>query len=45
MRRDDDVAVSVHIYKAQMQECSMFVPQQGEWYARAAKALTTDQPC
>jgi hypothetical protein len=34
--------VSLHIYKAPMEGCSMFVPQQGEWYTRAAKALCTD---
>jgi predicted metal-dependent enzyme (double-stranded beta helix superfamily) len=38
----DAVAVSLHIYKAPMEGCSMFVPQQGEWYTRAAKALCTD---
>ena len=35
----DAVAVSVHIYKAPMEACSMFVPQDGEWFTRAAKAL------
>ena len=39
---DDQVAVSVHIYKAPMECCSMFVPRQGEWYVRADKALETD---
>jgi len=39
---DDEVAVSVHIYKAPMEECSMFVPQDGEWFVRAAKCLETD---
>ena len=39
---NDEVAVSVHIYKAQMEACSMFVPQDGEWFTRAAKALPTD---
>ncbi|MGH8073741.1 MAG: cysteine dioxygenase [Lysobacter sp.] len=39
---NDEVAVSVHIYKAQMEACSMFVPQDGEWFTRAAKALETD---
>ena len=39
---NDEVAVSVHIYKAQMEACSMFVPQEGEWFTRAAKALETD---
>ena len=39
---NDEVAVSVHIYKAPMEACSMFVPQDGEWFTRAAKALETD---
>ena len=39
---NDEVAVSVHIYKAPMEACSMFVPQDGEWFTRAAKALATD---
>ena len=39
----DAVAISVHIYKAPMECCSMFVPQQGEWYVRADKALETDE--
>lgn len=38
----DAIAVTVHIYKAQMQECSMFVPSGGEWFTRAPKALKTD---
>ena len=39
---DDAVAVSLHIYKAPMESCAMFVPQDGEWFERAAKALPTD---
>jgi 3-mercaptopropionate dioxygenase len=39
----DTVAVSVHIYKAPMDCCSMFVPQHDEWYVRADKPLETDQ--
>ena len=39
----DAVAVSVHIYKAPMECCSMFVPRDGEWYVRADKALETDE--
>ena len=39
----DAVAVSVHIYKAPMECCSMFVPRDGEWYVRAEKALATDE--
>ena len=38
----DHVAVSVHIYKAPMGCCSMFVPQDGEWFVRQAKVLCTD---
>ena len=39
----DAVAVSVHIYKAPMESCSMFVPRDGEWFVRADKALETDE--
>ena len=39
----NDVAVSVHIYKAAMEGCSMFIPQGGEWFTRADKALATDE--
>jgi 3-mercaptopropionate dioxygenase len=39
----DTVAVSVHIYKAPMECCSMFVPQHDEWYVRADKPLETDE--
>lgn len=38
----DAMAVSLHIYKAPMEGCSMFLPQQGEWYARADQTLCTD---
>ncbi|WP_166211008.1 cysteine dioxygenase family protein [Cognatiluteimonas telluris] len=39
----DTVAISLHIYKAPMECCSMFLPQDGEWYARAPKALAIDE--
>ena len=39
----EHVAISLHIYKAPMEACSMFVPQQGEWHVRADKALETDE--
>jgi predicted metal-dependent enzyme (double-stranded beta helix superfamily) len=39
----DAVAISLHIYKAPMECCSMFVPQDGEWYRRAANELATDE--
>ena len=40
---EDAVAISLHIYKAPMECCSMFLPQDGEWYARAPKALEIDE--
>jgi 3-mercaptopropionate dioxygenase len=39
----DAVAISLHIYKAPMECCSMFMPQDGEWYRRAARELATDE--
>lgn len=41
---DDRIAISLHIYKAEMQCCSMFAPESGEWFVRADKALLTDEP-
>ncbi|WP_207916436.1 cysteine dioxygenase family protein [Lysobacter sp. N42] len=38
----DRVAVSLHIYKAQMQCCSTFTPLGGEWYRRSERTLATD---
>ena len=40
---DDQVAVSLHIYKAEMQCCSTFAPVGGEWYQRGANVLRTDE--
>ena len=40
---EDAVAISLHIYKAPMECCSMFLPQDGEWFARAPKALEIDE--
>ncbi|QQP98788.1 cysteine dioxygenase family protein [Lysobacter enzymogenes] len=39
----DSVAVSLHIYKAPMECCSMFVQREGEWFRRVDKTLETDQ--
>jgi predicted metal-dependent enzyme (double-stranded beta helix superfamily) len=39
----DAIAISLHIYKAPMESCAMFVPTRGEWYQRAAKALPRDE--
>ncbi|QOW25569.1 cysteine dioxygenase family protein [Lysobacter sp. H23M47] len=36
------IAISVHIYKAPMETCAMFVPVDGEWFARVEKALPVD---
>ncbi|HZX79372.1 MAG TPA: cysteine dioxygenase family protein [Lysobacter sp.] len=40
---DDRVAVSLHIYKAEMQCCSTFAPTGDEWYLRGANVLRTDE--
>jgi predicted metal-dependent enzyme (double-stranded beta helix superfamily) len=37
------VAVSLHIYKRALTCCSMFHPEQGEWYTRAARQLGLDE--
>ncbi|RPE81457.1 cysteine dioxygenase family protein [Vulcaniibacterium tengchongense] len=39
---DDAVAVSLHIYQAPMECCSMYLPEEGEWFSRVAKTLRTD---
>lgn len=39
----DSVAVSLHIYRAEMQCCSTFAPVGGEWYQRADRTLLTDE--
>ncbi len=39
----DQIAVTLHIYKAPMEDCSMFVPQEGEWFVREAKTMCTDE--
>lgn len=40
---NDSVAVSLHIYKAPMECCSMFEPREGEWFRRVDKSLETDE--
>ncbi len=39
----DVVAISLHIYKAPIDCCSMFVPQDEEWFVRKSNLLTTDE--
>ena len=39
----DSVAVSLHIYKAEMACCSMCQPQDGEWFIRESAEMLTDK--
>ena len=39
----DAVAVSLHIYQAEMACCAKFQPQAGEWYVRESAVLATDE--
>ena len=39
----DAVAISLHIYKAEMACCAKFVPQSGEWFVREDATLETDE--
>lgn len=39
----DSVAVSLHIYKAEMACCSKFQPQADEWFIRESTQMATDQ--
>jgi hypothetical protein len=38
----DTVAISLHIYKAPMENCSKFQPQSDEWFLRIDSTLKTD---
>ena len=38
----DTIAISLHIYKAPMENCSKFQPQSDEWFLRIDSALRTD---
>jgi predicted metal-dependent enzyme (double-stranded beta helix superfamily) len=40
---DERVAISLHIYKAEMHCCSTFAPAGGEWYVRNDRTLETDE--
>ena len=39
----DSVAVSLHIYQAEMACCTKFRPHSGEWFVREAATLATDK--
>ena len=39
----DRIAVSLHIYQAEMACCTKFQPQSGEWFLRQSAVLSTDK--
>lgn len=36
------IAVTLHVYEAPLELCSMFLPRGGEWFDRIGKTLVTD---
>ena len=40
---EDAIAISLHIYQAEMACCTRFHPHSGEWFVREAATLVTDQ--
>lgn len=40
--REDDVAVTLHIYGGDMASCNVFLPVSGEWYRRERHGLEFD---
>ena len=40
---DEAIAVSLHVYQAEMACCAKFQPQSGEWFLREAAVLATDE--
>ncbi|MCD9028306.1 cysteine dioxygenase family protein [Luteimonas sp. BDR2-5] len=36
------IAVSVHVYRAELARCATFVPDDGEWYRRVERRLEVD---
>jgi predicted metal-dependent enzyme (double-stranded beta helix superfamily) len=39
---DDSLAVTLHIYRGPMTQCSVFRPLDGEWYCRDQRVLSLD---
>jgi len=39
---DDEVAVSVHIYRGEMKQCNVFQQVDGDWYERCSRSLCLD---
>lgn len=37
-----EIAVSVHVYRAELQQCATFVPEAGDWYRRVDRMLEVD---
>ena len=40
---EDAIAISLHVYQAEMACCTKFQPLNGEWFVREAAILTTDK--
>ena len=40
---DEAIAVSLHVYQAEMACCAKFHPQSGEWFVRETAPMTTDK--
>ncbi len=38
----DRVAVTLHIYGGEMEQCNIFVPREGNWYERQSRTLVYD---
>jgi predicted metal-dependent enzyme (double-stranded beta helix superfamily) len=38
----DDIAVTLHVYRGAMTQCSVFQPLQGDWYSRDQRQLSLD---
>ncbi|MEA5445416.1 cysteine dioxygenase family protein [Gammaproteobacteria bacterium AB-CW1] len=40
--REDDVAVTLHIYGGDMESCNIFLPESGDWYRKESRSLQFD---
>ena len=40
---EEAIAISLHVYQAEMAACARFHPQDGEWFVREAATLATDR--
>ena len=39
---ENDIAVTLHVYRGPMTQCSVFRPLQGDWYSRDQRQLSLD---